>query len=161
MRKSTFRANYIIVPLITIVTSLIGGYATSLGLMSWYQGLILPAIAPAGNIIGFIWTVIYILTTISALIYVNKAGSKDKNYNVVISLFIANAVLNALWSFVFFAWHSLGGAIIEMIILEITNIALIIYIWKRSNIAAYLLLPYLIWVAFATYLAIQIFLLNV
>jgi len=160
MKKKNSKLSYLVVPLIAVVTLTMGNYATNLGLSGWYQILKLPDFTPDGLFIGIIWAVIYILTTISVLIYINKVGEKDERYNAVLGLFGINALLNILWSFIFFAWHSLDWAVYEMIILEITNAMLVVYIWKRSKLASILLWPYLIWVGFATYLAIQILILN-
>lgn len=152
------KLNYFIIPLITIITSLSGSWFTNKG-MDWYNKLKLPDFTPPGSVIGIVWTIIFILTTISALIVWNKFDY-DNKFWLIIGLFILNAILNALWSFIFFYSGQIGPAIIEMLVLEATVIGLIVLIWPLSKLAAGLLIPYSAWVLFATYLAYSIWNLN-
>ncbi|MBU1131573.1 tryptophan-rich sensory protein [Patescibacteria group bacterium] len=152
------KINYFIIPLITVLVSLSGSLLTNSG-MDWYDTLNLPAVTPLGSFIGLVWTVIFILTAISALLVWNKAA-RDNRFKLIIILFIANALLNIFWSFLFFYQHLILAAVIEMIILEITVLILIYLIWKINKTASWLLAPYAVWVIFATYLAVQILLLN-
>ncbi len=153
-----FKLNYIIIPLIAIFVSVFGGKLVDAG-MDWYKTIKLPSLAPAGSIIGIVWTVIFILCTIAALIIWNKF-SRGSRFNLIIAIFLINAFLNVFWNFLFFANQWLLIGIIEMIVLEITTLVLIFLIWQQSKIVGTLLIPYALWVPFATYLAIQIFLLN-
>ena len=152
------KLNYIIIPLITIIVAVVGSFLTSAG-MYWYKTLKLPDIAPPGGFIGIVWTIIFILSTISALIIWNNTP-RSNLFWWIIGIFILNAILNVLWSYIFFYSHNIGGAIIEMIILEITVIALCVLIWPISRIASILFWPYAAWVSFATYLAYHIWILN-
>lgn len=152
------KLNYLIIPLITIAVALSGSFLTSGG-MDWYKTLTLPKLAPAGSVIGTVWTIIFILSTISALIFYNKSP-RHKNFNLIVAIFLINAVLNIVWSFLFFSQHWILASIIEMIILDLTVIILMILIWPISKWASLLLLPYALWVAFATSLAYQILVLN-
>lgn len=153
------KINYFIIPLIVIAIAYFGGVATSNGLENWYYNLNLPEIAPAGSFIGLMWTIIYILTTISALIVWNKL-KKDKDFKLIISLFLVNGFLNFLWSYLFFGLNFIYTAFIEMIILNIVNLWLIIILRKKNLLASVLLIPYFIWVCFATYLTYLILTLN-
>lgn len=152
------KPNYIIIPLITIATAVIGSFLTSAG-MDWYRTLKLPSIAPGGGIIGSVWTVIFILSTISALIVWNSA-SRTNLFWWIIGIFVVNAILNVLWSYIFFFSHGIGPALIEMVFLEISVLALCVLIWPYSKIASILIWPYAIWVCFATYLTYNIWILN-
>jgi translocator protein len=152
------KLNYIIIPLIAIFVSVFGGQLVNSG-MQWYQTIKLPSLAPAGSIIGMVWSVIFILCTITALIIWNKFP-RGSRFNLIIAFFLINAFLNVFWNFLFFANQWLLIGIIEMIILEITTLILIFLIWPQSKLVASLLIPYALWVPFATYLATQIFLLN-
>lgn len=158
------KLNYIIFPLITFLVAYLGGQFTNQGLESWYNTLKLPSIAPPGWFIGLMWTIIYTLTTISAIILWNLTSDKwarwQGRYWLIWILFLINAFLNAYWSYLFFARHLVNWAVVEMIILEITNVALILLTWKFSKTASYLLIPYAVWVAFATYLTVTIWGLN-
>lgn len=152
------KINYFTIPLITIIVAFLGSWLTSGG-MKWYKTLNLPKIAPPGSFIGTVWTIIYILSTISALIFWNKARANPR-FNFIATIFIVNAILNVFWSFIFFNQHLILASIIEMIILDLTVIVLIFLLYPLSKLASILLLPYATWVAFATYLAYQILVLN-
>jgi len=153
------KLNFIIIPLITLIVLLAGSYLSASG-MVWYQTLKLPQLAPPGYIIGLVWTLIFILSTISALTIWNLEPKDRRLLFMVVSLFLINALLNVGWSYLFFQLHLIAASIVEMIILNLTVIALIVKLGPISKSAAWLLSPYVIWVTFATYLAYQILLLN-
>lgn len=157
------RLNYIIFPLMTVLVARAGSNWTSQGL-GWYRELRLPTLAPPGGLIGVVWAVIYILATISAIILWNLTSDKwaqqQGKYWLIWILFLVNAFLNAYWSYLFFVKHLIGWAVVEMIVLEITVITLIFLAKKFSKTASYLLVPYAVWVGFATYLAYLILGLN-
>lgn len=152
------RLNYIVIPLVTLGVAWLGNWLTSGG-MEWYKTIKLPAWTPPGSVIGFAWTIIFILSTISALIVWNKF-SHDKRFAWIIGLFLINAGLNVFWSFLFFNQHLIGWAVIEAGLLGLSVIGLIILIGPISRLAAWLLVPYAAWVAFATYLTYIIWALN-
>jgi len=152
------KPNYIVIPLITIFVSVIGSTITTKG-MTWYKTINLPKITPPGQVIGTVWTILFILTTISVLIIWNTAQKTD-NFKLIIALFVINAFLNILWTYLFFGKHLIGPAIIEAGLLGLSVIILIIFIWPVSKLAAGLLIPYAGWVAFATYLTYLIWSLN-
>ena len=85
-KNKFFKPNYFVIPIITILVSLIGGYFTDLG-MDWYKMLATPAWTPPGAVIGIVWTIIYILTTISALIAWN-GFKREKVFQWIIALFV-------------------------------------------------------------------------
>ena len=152
------KLNYFIIPLITAFVTIFGSSLTSRG-MDWYEKIKLPTWTPGGNIIGLVWTLIFILSTISALIIWNNY-SASKNLKWIILFFLLNAGLNVFWSYLFFTAHLINWSIAEMILLELSVLILIILIWPLSKLAGILLLPYSLWVAFATYLTYNIALLN-
>lgn len=152
------KPNYIIIPLITVLVSFIGNLFTDSG-MDWYRTLELPSFTPPGSVIGMVWTIIFILSTISALIVWNKINH-NKLFWLIIFLFLLNAFFNIFWSFLFFNQYLIGLSLIEMNVLNLTTILLIIVIWSKSKLASGLLVPYFTWVTFATYLAYSIWLLN-
>jgi len=156
------KPNYFVIPLITIAVATLGSLFTTNGMM-WYDNtLIQPEITPPDWIFPIAWNIIFILTTISTLIVWNKGkdGILQKifhrhdlvRFRWIIGLFIANAVLNVVWSLLFFQLQLINLAFAEMILLETTLIALIILVWKTSKTASLLLIPYTLWVGFATYL---------
>ena len=154
------KINYIIIPLITILVALAGSLLTGWG-MAWYHNLNLMSWTPSGMLIGIVWTILFILSTISVLIVYNqKDHNGDAIFWLTMILFAINAALNIKWSFLFFTLHLLSLAVIEAFILGLSVVALILLIWPRSKLAAILLIPYAAWVFFATYLTYSIWLLN-
>lgn len=168
-----FKLNYLVIPLITIAVAVIGSSFTLTGEGSWYREvLVQPDLTPPNWVFPIAWNTIFVLTTISALIVWNMGPAKkkflwffdihkeDKAYSAIISLFVFNAILNVLWSYLFFGIQNILGAFIEIFFIEASLIALIILIYKKSKIASLLLLPYALWVGFATYLNYLILILN-
>lgn len=150
--------HYILIPLAVILTAFVGGRITSSG-MDWYKTIELPSWTPPGSVIGTVWTIIFILTAISAIIYWNKVPVGNTFY-WILGFFIANFLLNILWSLLFFGFHFLGLAIIEAIILDMTVIAIMVLLYPFSKLASFLLLPYAVWTAFASYLTYSVWFLN-
>jgi len=164
LKKSTlrFKPNYILIPLFAFLVSYSGSMFTSTG-MGWYAGINKPVWTPPGMIIGLVWTVIFILSALSALRVWNKKYTKVERYNHILwimILFVVNGILNIEWSFLFFYMHNMYFAAIEAGVLGLSVLALILVIWPVSRLASALLLPYLGWVSFATYLTYIVYTMN-
>jgi len=151
------KPNYLAIPLIVVAVAAAGNLFTFQGL-GWYGTLRLPAFAPGGSFIGLVWTIIYILAVISGILFWN-APRRD-NFRIITVLFLANALLNALWSYIFFSLHLIDLAVWEMLLLNASTVLLILLLRKYERRSAWLLLPYFIWVSFATYLAYLIAIAN-
>lgn len=151
------KKNYIAIFAITILAAATGSYFTSQG-MDWYDGLNLPELAPDGRLIGTVWTIIYTLSALSVILFWNSP--RKENFLAITILFVVNAALNVLWSFLFFTLHLIWWAFLEMILLNLVNLALILLLWRYNKKSALLLIPYFIWVSFASYLTYLIGLLN-
>lgn len=149
---------YILIPLVTLIVAVGGSFLTDAG-MPWYDALTLPPWTPDGSVIGIVWTVIYILATVSALLVWHRHRN-HRRLPVIMAAFALNATLNLLWSAVFFRWHLIGLAAVEAGILGCSVLLLIVLIWPLSRLAPALLVPYALWVSFATYLNASIWLLN-
>ncbi len=152
------KIRYVFIPLIVILVMIIGSWLTSGG-MDWYKTINLPNFTPPGWVIGAVWTLIFILTAISAIIFWQKAP-RDRRFWWVSGFFILNGLLNILWSYLFFNRHWLDAAAWEAGILDLSVVILIILIWPVSRTGAVLLLPYTLWTTFATYLTYIIWSLN-
>lgn len=150
--------NYLIIPLITLATASLGSWATNQG-MAWYQTINLPSWTPPGSIIGTVWTILFILATISALLVWNRKLALKKRRTIGIA-FLANACLNVTWSFIFFKLHLIGLAVVEAGLLGLSVLLIIILVKNQSRLAALLLVPYLLWVTFATFLSYNVWQLN-
>lgn len=163
------KLNYLIIPLIVFLVAAIGTLATIPNLETWYKTLSLPSFAPAGQIIGTVWTILYILISVSLILFWNNA-KRDICFKRALVVFGINGFLNALWSYVFFGWHQIGWAVLVSALMAVTIYLLIFQFYsnlsKKSEnpnalkTAAYLLVPYAAWVTFATYLNYVIFTLN-
>lgn len=144
-------------------TPSIAGLSTGSGL-SWYAGIVKPAINPPAWVFGPVWTTLFALMGIAAFLiwsfYAEASADKKKGIKIALALFGIQLVLNTLWSIIFFGLHSPGGALIEIIFLWLAILATIIAFAKISKPAAWLLLPYILWVSFASYLNYSIWMLN-
>jgi translocator protein len=152
------KLHYVIAPLAVVLVAICGSLLTSGG-MTWYDTLSLPNIAPPGSFIGLVWTIIFILSAIAIVLWWGRA-KRDPERGTVLGLFIANGLLNVGWSGLWFGLHQLGWGIVEMTMLNLTTLLIIVLLWKRYRASAWLLMPYLVWVTFATYLAFLIWRLN-
>ncbi|MFH0905687.1 MAG: TspO/MBR family protein [bacterium] len=137
--------------------ALVGTTFTNIGL-GWYYQSNIPAFAPSGQTIGMIWTVIFILSAVAINLWWGEA--KDHRWWQVVWLMVLNGLLNIVWSFLFFVKGWIIAATIEMVALEATIIGLIWLMWPKNKTAASLLIPYAVWVGFATFLAYSFFVAN-
>jgi tryptophan-rich sensory protein len=153
------KLNYIVIPLIVFLVALAGSLITSGG-MDWYKTIRLPDWTPSGAVIGAAWTIIFILAAISVLVFWNKFP-RGKKFNWIFLIFFINALLNILWSYLFFGQHLIGWAVWGAGLLGLSVILLIALIRPVSHLASVLLFPYAIWVIFATYLTYTVWNLNI
>jgi tryptophan-rich sensory protein len=149
--------NYFFIPLTVIVIAFLGNFFTVPNLSPWYENLNFPSFTPSGSFIGSVWTIIFILVALSAILVWNSKKA-DKLFTAF--LFLLNGFLNVLWSFIFFKLHLLGAAFFEALLLELSVLSLIFFSWRFSKTASLLLAPYAFWVAFASFLTFQIWSLN-
>lgn len=150
--------NYLLIPLIAFLTASIGGLITGRG-MAWYKTVRLPSWTPPGSVIGAVWTVLFILSAASALLVWNGTPSGTRLW-LIAALFLLNACANVFWTYLFFGAHVMYAAFWEAIFLDLTVLGLIRLIWPLSLTAALLLVPYAVWVAFASYLTYRVWALN-
>jgi translocator protein len=139
-----------------VVVVILGGLLTDIG--PWYRALKVPAWKPPDWAFGPIWTLIFTLCTISAALAWRAAGEHQRLR--IIALFVANAVLNLLWSALFFALRQPRLALYEVPVLWLSILVLIVALWPIHRGASLLLLPYLAWVSVASILNVSIVQLN-
>lgn len=125
----------------------------------WYAGLAKPEFAPPNWLFGPVWTVLFAMMGV-AVFLVWKKGFERREVKIALMIFDIQLLLNIFWSIIFFGWQSPGGAFIEIIFLWLAIIATIIVFAKISRPAAWLLVPYIIWVSFAGYLNFSIWQLS-
>ena len=148
----------ILISTITTVTlGIASGFSTIQSIKDWYQFLIKPSFNPPNWIFGPVWTILYVMMGISfAMIW--HASNIQKNRAIL--LFTIQFIFNLAWSFLFFNCHLLGIAFVEILLMGYFIVSTIISFYKINKVAAYLLIPYLCWVCFATVLNGTIWFLN-
>jgi tryptophan-rich sensory protein len=141
----------------TLATGAIGALSTRHA-REFYAGLVKPAWAPPGWLFGPVWTLLYLLMGVAAWLVWRRAGWTGAT--TALSLFLVQLVCNALWSWIFFAWHRGDLAFAEIIVLLGLIVATVVAFGRVHRIAAVLLLPYLAWVTFAAALNLAIWRAN-
>ncbi len=143
--------------LLPYAAAAIGNLATIPNIPSWYAALEKPLLNPPNFVFGPVWTVLYVLMGISLFLVWNSGGAVKQRAYIA---FGVQLVLNTLWSIVFFGLHQPWIAAFVIVALIVAIVATIVTFRRYSMIAVWLLVPYLAWVCFATYLNIGIALLN-
>lgn len=136
----------------------VSGIATATGVIGWFQTINKPSFNPPNYVFGPVWTLLYILMGISFYLVLQTQYSKSKKYAVTI--FFIQLVLNFCWSFLFFKYHLIGVAFIDIILIWASIIWMIYTFSKINKSSAYLQIPYLLWVSFASCLNGAIWWLN-
>lgn len=142
---------------LSYATAGIGGALTDLG--PWYYALRQPDWKPPDAVFGIVWTTIFTLCALSAWLAWRAADTATLKRRVL-GLFGLNAVLNILWSALYFKLQRPDWALLEVVILWLSILALIVGLWRLSRPASLLLLPYLVWVSIASFLNLATVQLN-
>lgn len=143
--------------LLTFAAAAIGA-AASANAGVFYQQLTRPGWAPPGWLFGPVWSVLYFLMAIAAWLVWRESGFRGAR--IALSLFLIQLAANALWSWLFFAWHQGAWAFGEILILWALILGTIVVFWRMLPLAGILLLPYLAWVTFASALNFALWQLN-
>lgn len=143
------------------IAAVVGSSFTFEAIPTWYASLQKPPLSPPNWIFAPVWTILYFLMGLSFyLLWIQKVKRKKEKKDTAIELFLIQLTLNTLWSILFFGLQNPFFALIGILFLWATILLTIIYFYKISKPAAYLLTPYLIWVSFATYLNFAIWKIN-
>jgi benzodiazapine receptor len=124
------------------------GAIASLDAAAFYGQLNKPSWAPPAGVFGPVWSALYLLMGISAWLVWRAPGAR----RYALGLFVAQLAANALWSWLFFAWHRGALAAVEVLVLLALIVWTAIAFWRISRLAAVLLIPYLLWVSYASLL---------
>lgn len=147
-----------------VLTCLAVGYFSSLitreNIPTWYVTLKKPIFNPPNWVFAPVWTLLYIMMGIAAGRVWNKVDSDQQNAKKGMYFFIAQLALNALWTYLFFGMHNLFLSLIEIVLLWLMIYETIIQFKKVDKIASKLLIPYLVWVSYATILTGSVWYLN-
>ena len=142
---------------LSFVAAAIGG-AASIQAGPFYAQLVRPTWAPPSSIFGPVWTVLYALMGIAAWLVWRAADFRA--VRLPIALFLVQLMLNALWSWLFFRWNHGALAFADILLLGVAIAATLIAFWRISRLAGALLIPYLLWVMFASALNYSVWQLN-
>jgi tryptophan-rich sensory protein len=136
----------------------VGGSGAAFPPGEWYRQLAKPPLNPPAWVFGPVWTLLYILMGVSAWLVWLRPGLPAAR--IPLLLFAAQMALNGAWSWIFFGFHQVGLALIDIVLLWAAIAATLISFWRIMRPAAVLLFPYLLWVSFATYLNAALWRLN-
>lgn len=151
MKKNISSLFYLFLPL------LLGGLVAFLIKDSIdYTSLVRPPLAPPKILFPIAWTIIYLLMGVSYYIYKKEYEEND----IVDVIYYLQLIVNALWSILFFLWKARFIAILWIVLLDVLVVFLLYFFLYRKKISAILNIPYLLWILFATYLTIGIYVLN-
>lgn len=146
--------------IISLLIPLVGGFLSGIISMSGikeFNMLNKPFLTPPGFIFPIVWTILYVLMGISSYMIYKE---NDFNSSCCLKIYAINLFVNFLWSPIFFGLNLRLFALIWIIILDLIVIYMIICFYKVNKKAAYLQIPYLIWILFATYLNLAFYLIN-
>ncbi len=137
----------------------LGAMATTPEIEGWYTTITKPTWNPPNKVFGPVWTTLFILMAVAAWLVWKPAGFKAAA--IPLTLFAIQLLLNVAWSWIFFGMHQPGWAFVEIVILWLAIVTTTVAFFRRSQIAGWLLVPYLAWVTFAAVLNFAIWRLNV
>ena len=125
---------------------------------AWYESLSKPEWNPPNWIFAPVWTTLYVMMAVAAWQVWRNVGFSGARY--ALSLFMVQLALNALWSYLFFGLNSPALAFLEIMILWTVILIVLLLFWRINTTAGALMVPYLAWVSFATYLNFVLWQLN-
>lgn len=144
---------------IPVAVGAIAGLFTNTEINTWYQDIDKPTWQPPGWVFGPVWTLLYVLMGV-AFYLVWKSNAPAKAKRMAITLWVIQLVFNFFWSFIFFRQHQIDWALAEILVLWFFILLTIIYFSRISKLAAWLMVPYISWVSFASLLTYAIYQLN-
>jgi tryptophan-rich sensory protein len=141
-----------------VVIGTVAGIFTTREIPAWYATLNRPGISPPNWIFGPVWTILYVLMGFSFyLVWIEPAGNMR---TLAIAIYLLQLVLNFTWSFLFFYFKRIGFSLIEIIFLWLSILIMLFFFYRVKPSAAYLNIPYFLWVSFASVLNASYFSLN-
>ena len=154
MTKNKYLSLFLIL-LITFIASAIGGFTTASFKEPWYSEIILPSFNPPSWVFGPVWTILYVFMSVAAWSTWKKTLDKK-----ILLIYFVHLFFNAIWSIIFFGFHKIGLALIDLVII-ISFIILLMKIYYKNNlISFYLIIPYFLWSSYALILNTSIYFLN-
>ncbi len=152
-------ARLIISVVVCLGTGFIGSLFTRPAIQTWYATLQKPSFTPPSWLFGPVWTVLYILMGIAAFLVWRK-GADSKPVQIALLVFIFQLLCNALWSILFFGLRSPIAGLIDIALLWVLIVATMLLFIRLSTAAGILLIPYLLWVSYASVLNYSLWKIN-
>ena len=138
-----------------LLVGALGGIVTDSG---WYAELRRPAFAPPGWLFGPVWTALYLGMGVAAWLVWRRAGFRKAR--AALALYALQLVFNALWNPIFFGLRAMGWALVDIVVLAVAIVVTLIKFYRIDRSAGLLLVPYLLWVLFASVLNFSLWMLN-
>ncbi len=154
LRMSFVRWALVTVPAIVFVGFLSGRISNSGYGNRWFDALSKPDIIPPGWVFGVAWTILYILLGIALALILNARGAQGRG--IALALFFGQLLLNFIWSPLFFGAHQVSLALLLILMILGLAIATTFAFARIRKAAAWLLVPYLVWLSFASILNYKI-----
>jgi len=148
LRASFLRWALLIVPAVSLVGFAAARLSGSTALSPWFEELAKPAINPPSYLFGIVWPILYVMMGLALTLIVTARGAPGRG--AAIAAFVVQLALNLAWSPLFFGAHQVTAALWRLFAIDLAVIATIVLFWKVRPPAAWLLVPYLAWVLFAT-----------
>lgn len=142
---------------LNLIGALIGSI-TQQQTITWYRTLHVAPLTPPGFIFGLVWPILYTLLGVVGWLLCHKPALANQKFLRL--LFFIQLILNWCWPLIFFSWHNLRLACICIIAMITATTALTVGAWHQSKTIALLLTPYLLWLCFAAYLNVFVWLHN-
>ena len=142
--------------LATLGVGALASLFTSPQIPTWYAGLNHPSIAPPNWVFAPVWTTLYIVMAFAAWRVWKVTGLRS----MAMAAFAIQLALNLAWSAIFFGLHDIAGALAEIVVLDLAILATVILFFRHDWPAGLLMLPYLAWTLFATFLTYAFWGLN-
>lgn len=158
LRLAYLRWALFTVPTVVVLGFLSGKLANSGYGNRWFDALEKPALMPPGWAFGLAWTILYILMALAFAIVLHARGAKGRG--AAIALFLIQLLMNLAWSPLFFRAHQVGSALGLILALVVVAGITTLLFWRIRRFAGMLLVPYLLWLAFASFLTYEIGRLN-
>jgi tryptophan-rich sensory protein len=150
LRAAFLRWALVLVPGIVLLGFLSGSAAGSGPGNPWFDSLVKPAIYPPPAAFGIVWTILYVLMALALAMVVSARGAPGRG--IAVAAFVVQLLLNLAWSPLFFGAHDITAALVLLAVLDVALLVTVVLFRKVRPLAALLLLPYLAWVLFATFL---------
>lgn len=156
MAMSIFRLGLCLA--ICLAIGILGGVSTRPAIQTWYATLAKPPGTPPNWVFPLVWTTLYVMLALAWWLLWDRTPERQRGS--AIAWFAAQLALNAIWSPLFFGNQAIGAALVVITLMVAATVATVVSAWRANKLAAILLMPYLAWISYATYLNGGIWFLN-